>query len=104
MHELDESGLCHLLPQEVPGLQAADAVQNGAQLRSFPREVLDATYDAALNLYSELRDSEPDWGPIYDSQIAFQAEHFLWQQVAESTFAQFMQDKQSAGELPGQQN
>ncbi|WOI55496.1 TRAP transporter substrate-binding protein [Palleronia sp. LCG004] len=79
-------------------------VQNGARLRSFPREILDATYDAALDLYSELRDSEEAWGPIYDSQMAFQAEHFLWQQVAESNFAQFMQDKQSAGELPGQQN
>lgn len=77
-------------------------VENGAQLRAFPREVLDATYEASIELYSELRDSEEGWGPIYDSMMAFQAEHYLWQQVAESTFAQFMQDKQKAGELPAQ--
>ncbi|SHJ74233.1 TRAP-type mannitol/chloroaromatic compound transport system, substrate-binding protein [Palleronia salina] len=80
-----------------------ELVQNGAQLRRYPDEVLNATYDAAMELYSELRESEPDWGPIYDSMMAFQAEHFLWQQVSESTFAQFMQAKQSAGELPAQQ-
>ncbi|CAM4172576.1 TRAP transporter substrate-binding protein [Palleronia rufa] len=77
-------------------------VENGAQLRAYPQEVLDATYDASLSLYSDLRQSEDGWGKIYDSMMAFQNEHFLWQQVAESTFAQFMQDKQKAGALPAQ--
>ncbi len=77
-------------------------VEGGAELRAFPDEILDAAYDAALELYGELRESDPDWGPIYDSMMAFQAEHFLWQQVAESTFAGFMMDKQRAGALPAQ--
>ncbi|RFC64123.1 twin-arginine translocation signal domain-containing protein [Fulvimarina endophytica] len=77
-------------------------VTNGAQLRAFPEDVLNATYDATLQLYSDLKGSDPSWGKIYDSMMAFQAEHFLWQQVAESTFAQFMQNKQKQGQLPAQ--
>lgn len=77
-------------------------VENGAQLRAFPEEVMNAAYDAALGLYAELRESDPDWGPIYDSMTAFQADHFLWQQVAESTFSDFMMDKQRNNQLPAQ--
>ncbi|PZX13788.1 TRAP-type mannitol/chloroaromatic compound transport system substrate-binding protein [Palleronia aestuarii] len=78
-------------------------VSNGAQLRAYPEDVLNATYDAALQLYSDISSSDSDWKPIYDSMMAFQAEHFLWQQVAETTFSNFMQNKQRAGELPAQQ-
>ncbi|WP_375263125.1 TRAP transporter substrate-binding protein [Palleronia sp.] len=77
-------------------------VQQGAQLRAFPDDVLNATYDAALSLYSDLRGSADGWSEIYDSMMAFQAEHFLWQQVAEQNFARFMQMKQSNGQLPAQ--
>ena len=77
-------------------------VSKGAQLRAFPQDVLDATYDAALALYSELRESDPDWAEIYDSMMAFQGEHFLWTQVAENTFTSFMQNKQRNNQLPAQ--
>lgn len=76
-------------------------VENGTQLRAFPRDVLDASYEAGLELYSEL-DADPDWKKIYDSMMAFQVDHFLWKQVAETSYASFMMDKQRAGELPGQ--
>ena len=79
-----------------------ELVGQGAQLRAFPQDVLDATYDAALALYSELRESDPDWATIYDSMMAFQAEHFLWTQVAENTFTSFMQNKQRNNQLPAQ--
>lgn len=77
-------------------------VSSGAQLRAYPQEVLDATYDASMSLYSDLRSSDQDWAQIYDSMMAFQTEHFLWQQVAESTFDQYMQTKQRNGQLPAQ--
>ena len=44
----------------------------------------------------------PIGGPLYDSMMAFQNEHFLWQQVTEQTFTQFIMAKQQAGELPAQ--
>ena len=77
-------------------------VSKGAQLRAFPQEVLDASYDAALALYSELHGSNQDWAKIYDSMMAFQGEHFLWTQVAENTFTTFMQNKQRNNQLPSQ--
>ncbi|MGB7405588.1 MAG: hypothetical protein WA906_07865, partial [Pacificimonas sp.] len=67
-----------------------------------PQDVLDASYDAGMELYSELA-SDPEWKKIYDSMMAFQVDNFLWSQVAEGTYADFMREKQRAGELPGQQ-
>lgn len=79
-------------------------VSNGAQLRAFPQEVLDATYDAAMSLYSDLSGSDGQWKTIFDSMMAFQAEHFLWQQVSEQTYASYMQAKQQANQLYAQMN
>ncbi len=79
-------------------------VSQGAQLRAFPQDVLDATYDAAMSLYSDLRSNADGWQPIFDSMMKFQVDHFLWQQVAEQTFAQYMQAKQQQGQLFAQAN
>ncbi len=79
-----------------------ELVANGAKLRVFPEDVLDATYSASLDLYADLRQSAEGWADIFDSMTAFQADHFLWQQVAEQTFARYMQSKQRAGELYAQ--
>lgn len=80
-----------------------DLVSNGAKLRAFPQDVMDASYEAAMELYAELNDSDPEWKKIYDSMMAFQADHFLWTQVAENTYGTFMMGKQRDGDLPGQQ-
>ena len=77
-------------------------VARGAQLRAFPPEVLDASYDAAMDLYAELRESDPQWKTIYDSMMAFQVDYFLWTQVAEGTFTDYMQEKQRNNRLPAQ--
>ncbi|RJE79002.1 TRAP transporter substrate-binding protein [Paracoccus sp. JM45] len=77
--------------------------ENGTQLRAFPQDVMDASYDAAMELYGELA-SDPEWKTIYDSMMAFGVDHFLWKQVAESTYANFMMDKQRNNQLPGQQS
>ena len=79
-------------------------VANGAQLRAFPQDVLNATYEATMDLYSQLRGDTDGWQPIFDSMMAFQNDHFLWQQVAEQTFASFMQGKQQQGQLYAQVN
>ncbi|SLN62859.1 Alpha-keto acid-binding periplasmic protein TakP precursor [Roseivivax jejudonensis] len=79
-----------------------ELVDSGAQLRRFPDEVMNAGYDAALDLYSDFRQNVDGWADIYDSMMRFQSEHFLWQQVAEQTFASFMYEKQSNNALPAQ--
>ncbi|ETW14537.1 TRAP dicarboxylate transporter subunit DctP [Roseivivax marinus] len=79
-----------------------ELVDNGAELRRFPDDVMEAGYEATLDLYSDFRQNVDGWAEIYDSMMAFQSEHFLWTQVAEQNFAAFMQQKQSEGRLPAQ--
>ena len=79
-----------------------ELVDSGAELRRFPDDVMNAGYEASLDLYADFRQNVDGWAEIYDSMMKFQSEHFLWQQVAEQTFANFMQEKQSQGQLPAQ--
>ncbi|HEY8566427.1 MAG TPA: TRAP transporter substrate-binding protein [Beijerinckiaceae bacterium] len=65
-------------------------VGSGAQLRPFPQDFLEASLKAANELYDELSAKNPDWKKIYDSYRAFRNEEYLWFQVAEYTFDNFM--------------
>ncbi|MBI4195490.1 MAG: TRAP transporter substrate-binding protein [Betaproteobacteria bacterium] len=65
-------------------------VAGGAQLRAFPRPVLEACHKAALELYSELAAKSPDFRKIYASWSAFRAEQYLWFRVAENSFDNFV--------------
>ena len=68
-----------------------DLVRNGgAQLRAFPQEVLDACYKAALEVYAETSAKNPAFKKIYDSMLAFRNDGYLWWQVAEYTYDNYM--------------
>ncbi len=73
----------------------------GAQLRPFPQDVLNASFDAANQVYGEINGSNPAFKKIYDSMMAFRAETYLYQQVPEYTFDTFMMIKQREGALGG---
>lgn len=65
-------------------------VAQGAQLRPFSQEILEAAYKAALEVYAETSASNPDFKKIYDSYAAFRSDQYLWWQVTEYTFDSFM--------------
>jgi TRAP-type mannitol/chloroaromatic compound transport system substrate-binding protein len=65
-------------------------VGSGAQLRPFSQEILEAAYKAANELYDEISAKNPDFKKVYDSMRAFRNEEYLWFQVAEYTFDNFM--------------
>jgi TRAP-type mannitol/chloroaromatic compound transport system substrate-binding protein len=65
-------------------------VGSGAQLRPFSQEIMEAGYKAANELYDELSGKNPDFKKVYDSMRAFRNEEYLWFQVAEYTFDNFM--------------
>ena len=65
-------------------------VAGGAQLRSFPQSVMDASYVAANELYTETSAKNPDFKKILDSVMAFRNEQYLWWQVAEYGYDSFM--------------
>jgi TRAP-type mannitol/chloroaromatic compound transport system substrate-binding protein len=65
-------------------------VSGGAQLRPFPQEILEASYKASNDLYDELSAKNPQWKKVYEPYRAFRSEEYLWFQVAEYTYDNFM--------------
>ena len=65
-------------------------VAAGAQLRAFPRPVMEACLDAANELYAELSARSAHFKRIYEGWSRFRADQFLWFRVAESTYDNFV--------------
>ncbi|HYD58685.1 MAG TPA: TRAP transporter substrate-binding protein [Burkholderiales bacterium] len=65
-------------------------VASGAQLRAFPRPVMEAAHKAAFELYDELSAKSPHFKRIYGPWRAFRDNQYLWFRVAENTFDNFV--------------
>lgn len=65
-------------------------VVGGAQLRLFPQDALEACYKTANDLYAQLSADDPKFKKIADSYMAFRGDQYLWWQVAEYSFDNFM--------------
>ena len=74
-------------------------VAEGAVLRPFSQEVLEACYKASLEVYSEISATNADFKKIYEDQVAFKREGYLWMQLSEYTFDTFMMIQQRSGKL-----
>jgi len=65
-------------------------VAGGAQLRAFPRPVLDAAWKASNEVYAELSAKNPKWKKVYEPYVKFRDEQILWFRFAEGSFDSFM--------------
>lgn len=65
-------------------------VAGGAQLRAFPRPVLEACHKAAHALYAELAATHADFAKIHTEWSRFRDEQYLWFRVAENSFENFV--------------
>jgi TRAP-type mannitol/chloroaromatic compound transport system substrate-binding protein len=65
-------------------------VAAGAQLRAFPRPVMDACLKVAYELYDELSAKFPEFKKIYGPWRRFRDDQYLWFRVAENTFDNFV--------------
>jgi TRAP-type mannitol/chloroaromatic compound transport system substrate-binding protein len=65
-------------------------IANGAQLRAFPQEVMEACYKAANEIYVDLSKTNPLFKKLHDSVAAFRSDSYAWMQVAELGFDSFM--------------
>ncbi|WP_373505249.1 TRAP transporter substrate-binding protein [Aestuariivirga sp.] len=74
-------------------------VAGGAVLRPFPQDVLEACFAAANETYAEISGTNAAFKKIYDSMVAFRADAYLWQQVSEATFDNFMMGLQRKKQL-----
>ncbi|MBK1837974.1 TRAP transporter substrate-binding protein DctP [Azospirillum sp. YIM B02556] len=64
-------------------------VAGGALLRPFPREVMEACYKAATELYDETAKTNPKFAKIYEPWKKFRDDEYLWFRVAENSFDNF---------------
>ncbi len=65
-------------------------VGSGAQLRPFSQEIMEASFKAAHEVFAEISAKNADFKKVIDSITAFRGEEYLWFQVAEYSFDNFM--------------
>ena len=62
----------------------------GVQLRSFARDMADAAFKAAHQLYAELSEKNPKWKKIYTSFAKFRDDAILWSRFSDGAFDNYM--------------
>ena len=72
-------------------------VAGGAKLRAIPQDVLEASYKAASELYKEIADDNPKFKKVLEAFTAFRNDEYLWWQVAEYTYDNFMIRQRAKG-------
>jgi len=63
----------------------------GTKLRPFPNDVMAAAFKAAMAMYAELSQKNPNWKKVYDDFAKFRADQNLWFRFTEARFDTFMQ-------------
>ncbi len=65
----------------------------GTKLRPFPKDVMNAAFKAAMEIYEELNAKNENWRKVYADYSKFRAEQNLWFRFTEATFDRFMQEQ-----------
>lgn len=66
-------------------------VASGTKLHRFPKDVMEAAFKGANELYAELSGTNANWKKIYDDWSKFRGDQTLWFRFAEAGFDDFMQ-------------
>ena len=62
----------------------------GRAMRPFPKEVMDACYKAAQELYAETAANNANFKKIYEDYRKFMNDSNLWFRVAEAQYSNYM--------------
>jgi TRAP-type mannitol/chloroaromatic compound transport system substrate-binding protein len=65
-------------------------IAGGTKLRAFPAEVLDAAFKASNELYAEISTKNADFKKIYDAAVVFRNDFYLYNQLGDFSFDNFM--------------
>ena len=68
-------------------------VGQGAKLFRFPKDMMDASFKAAIGVYDELSETNPAWKKIYADYASFRRDENLWFRFTEAGFDDFMQQQ-----------
>ncbi len=72
----------------------ARLVKHGVQLHAFPKDILQAAYQAAFELYDEEAKTNPSFARIYTEWKKFRAMEIQWHRLSEATYANFLYSQQ----------
>jgi TRAP-type mannitol/chloroaromatic compound transport system substrate-binding protein len=64
-------------------------VGGGAQLRQFPKPIMEAAQKAAFEIFDEAAEKSPHFKRIYGQWLKFRSDQFLWFRVAEMAYDNF---------------
>jgi TRAP-type mannitol/chloroaromatic compound transport system substrate-binding protein len=76
-----------------------ELVGNGTKLAPFSPAIMEASFNAASEVYAETNAKNPAFKKVYDSMTAFRKDEVLWFRVAEDTFDNFMARQSAANKL-----
>ena len=71
----------------------------GAKLQPFSQQILEASLQAANEVYADLTAKNANFKKVYESQMAFRKDGVLWDRVAENTYDNFMARQSAANKL-----
>ena len=74
-------------------------IATGAKLLPFSPQILEASFNAANEVYAGLVAKNANFKKVWDSQSAFRKEEVLWFRVAENTYDNFMARQSAANKL-----
>ena len=69
-------------------------IAEGAKLRPFSPEILEACFKAAKQTYTEIGKTNARFRKIHDAMMAYRNDAYLWEQVTDGTFDNFMMSQQ----------
>jgi TRAP-type mannitol/chloroaromatic compound transport system substrate-binding protein len=70
-----------------------ELVKGGTKLFVFPKDVMQAAFKQAMELYSELSNTNPNWKKVYEDYAKFRSDQSLWFRFSEASFDNFMQQQ-----------
>src|SRR5882724_251656 len=76
-----------------------ELVASGTKFLPFPQSVMEASFNAANELYAETVAKNPKFKKVYESWKPFRNEEVLWFRVVENTFDNFMARQSAANKL-----
>ena len=68
-------------------------VGSGTVLKPFPKDVMDACYKAAMEVYAETSAKNPQFKKVYDDYKKFMDDQNLWFRIAEGQYSNYMYSK-----------
>ena len=72
-------------------------VEAGARLKAFPTDIMDASWQATSDVFRETSAQDANFQRVHDAYIAFRNDQYLWWQVAEYPYDNYLIRQRTKG-------